>query len=808
MSNPNNFTPGTGRLVTDRFQFENHLQGTNPPGSSGFRHTADQIDMQSVLISGDTTVQETLASIVSSISGGSAYDLGFITVPNTYDTYANANGTINFNNQTPSLDTFLNPIFTAITNYQNNYTAVPAQFERIKDGGIVIIQAGTYIVKQVISIPPGISIVGEGYGTKIVNATGLNTSASPPHLSGAPSPVFLIQSDPNRATNDGAINNTYFAFERETKISNLVLCDNFVDPTLLGDTNYLLAQNTSATTPLIQQTSGSNLCLDRVFIIGRTTSGTTSSAVYLNASVSAPNGTILRVENSTLDGFSVPIQYSSSPSGSATVNTDYLTLRGCAIRAFGGLSSNVSSPQDNCFILMNDNNANICDNDFYGMTNIVTSLVYMQGHISGTPNFGARSKILVSNNNVQINRSSNVSNTSFSTFSAGYSNLSTYSSILHHGNNFQDSYGISIDGISIFSANTTGVTFKQAASFNGGISYNINPMSGSILSCTIGSPAQITVSSNIINNNDIICVFNNNYGINGYWAVSSVGGSTSTFTLTGSTATMGSILGSFAIVSHNALASDYLIMPNTAINPPALPIASASSQQLVAFTAPITVPVPSSLSLSIAANAINAPIFISGASHSVNDGYYPITAYIPPASGTTASINISGGYGTLTNAPSNSFQPDSAGQKITISNATGSNNNGTFLIYQYVSSTSVIYINGSGAAGNDPNNGSISFSVSALFAFNNSAALETGFDTVSVSFGNVYNVILPAIPSSSPYPAYLIKNLGTTTSGGGVILTGQTGTTFDINGENTASISTGNAFSVIGYGSEWVILDE
>lgn len=42
-----NWQPGNGsRLVTERIDFEAHLEGVNPPYALNFRHTADQIDLQ------------------------------------------------------------------------------------------------------------------------------------------------------------------------------------------------------------------------------------------------------------------------------------------------------------------------------------------------------------------------------------------------------------------------------------------------------------------------------------------------------------------------------------------------------------------------------------------------------------------------------------------------------------------------------------------------------------------------------------------------------------------------------------------
>lgn len=66
MSNPltPNFKPGVGRLATDRYDFESHIEGTN------FRHKANQIDLFPTLVIGSNTptnVQDALAELAALI---------------------------------------------------------------------------------------------------------------------------------------------------------------------------------------------------------------------------------------------------------------------------------------------------------------------------------------------------------------------------------------------------------------------------------------------------------------------------------------------------------------------------------------------------------------------------------------------------------------------------------------------------------------------------------------------------------------------------------------------------------------------
>lgn len=439
------FTPGIGRLATDRYDFESHINGT------GFRQNASTINTDNPsLVYGDAaTVEAGLENISAYITAQLNAGQGFITVGDGYNTYADANGTINYNNTIPSIDTILNPIFAAITAFQNNNTPVPSAYERIQDGGIIVIKSGTYIVKNTIIVPPGITILGEGYGTKIVNATNLNIAVMPPIVnSGSGSPIFEIAADPNRSQDDAAIDPSMFMFARETRIWNLVICDNFVEPTLLGDNYYKLPQNKEGNTPLIQQNNGSNLSLYGIFLMGRISfssgtivSASTTFAVQLNNSLAAKYGTILSIDKCFIDGFSVPVQWLSTGDTTTPVNRDFLTVTNSKIRGYGYL--NVSGSPDsstitsNSIIVMNDNNANIINNYIYGNAVNVQALVAMISHLPTIPNFQARSKVNVSTNNIEIDRTDNLSNTTFVPLYVA-SDFTNYSSTLAIGNNFQD----------------------------------------------------------------------------------------------------------------------------------------------------------------------------------------------------------------------------------------------------------------------------------------------------------------------------------------------------------------------------------
>src|SRR5271165_277139 len=375
------YTPPVGGLATNRYDFQSHIEGLS------FRHSADQIDViPPVIINGlpYITVADALTATSSSITQLIANGEGFITIGDGYDCWHNANGTINFDPSVPSLDTILNPIFNAI--YNN--TALPIQFQRIKRGGIVVIKSGTYYVTNTINVPPGIVIFGEGYGTKIVNATSLvipPTSGSPPYpkLVSTSAPVFKVMPDINRINNDGAINSNlpYFMFERVTKFVNLVVADNFVEPTILGDLNYKLAQNYSINNPLILQEPGSHLECDHVIFVGRVnfasgqtvgTNGVSSYPIQLDPANPISTGTILKVKDCFIDGFAIGGEFRGTG-----YNADVCEYAGNKIRVYGYLANDSASATKNCIMSSTACNIEFNNNYIIGNGNNIKYGVYV-----------------------------------------------------------------------------------------------------------------------------------------------------------------------------------------------------------------------------------------------------------------------------------------------------------------------------------------------------------------------------------------------------------------------------------------------
>jgi len=515
------FIPGQGgRLATDRYDFQSHIDG------AGFRHTADQTDIvnPSLVYGGATNVEQALEDINTLATSITAAGAGFIVVPDGYDCWHAANGTINLDPTVPTLDTFLNPLFAQIT----AGTPLPAAYARLQHGGVVLIKAGTYMVLNTINVPPGITLLGEGFGTKIVNVSQLSiprsagvaptplapftislaTNASPIHITvSAPTnlttgqtviitgvagntaanntatnpfwtitvinpthftlnsstgnapytgggsvyctrPLFNILSDTNRTTggyaDDIAVSNSShpFMFARQSNIMNMVVADNFVEPTVLGDVEYMIPQNFTNTTftapALITQQQGSNLALENVmgggrvnFSAPRVVSSATSSFVN-TSSPSLPSGAIfgtrLKVNNCIVDGFSIPFVFAGLGG-----SFDFFTLTNSSVQTYGYFNGDSSvNFDDNCMINTSDCNMVVSNNHLAGNSTQISSIITLsQLSSGGAPPFQGRSKWVFGSNNVVIERPNTGPNGSFMFFTVDPSLLATFNQYIN-----------------------------------------------------------------------------------------------------------------------------------------------------------------------------------------------------------------------------------------------------------------------------------------------------------------------------------------------------------------------------------------
>ena len=467
MADNPNFNRGIGALTTSRFDFENHLQGKAAPDSSGshyvasFRHSASHIDVDtpSLVYGSPSNVQQALEYIKNFIDILSNIGEGFTTVGDGYDAWHNADGSINFDPAVPTLDSYLNPIFTNIVN--DGY--IPTEFERIRRGGILLVKSGTYVIANTIEVPPGITIMGEGFGTKFVNISSLDIPAigiePTPKVVGTPAPMFRVLSDLNRPIHDEPVDPNLFAFTRATRFINCVICDNFVENPILGAQYYKLPQNTTGNNPLILQESGSNLELVNVTLLGRATfnfstvvNEASRFAVQLDSTTPITTGTILKIDSCFIDGFSQPIEFLSIGG-----TNDILEIQNSKIRAHGYLNADATANSNNCIINMNDNNATLVGNYLYGNHVLFKSIININNVIASTPNLQARSKILLSANVYAIDktRDSTITPTIITINPSIASSIDSRATILSYGNSFQNTYGFSVvaKNLNVFTAN-------------------------------------------------------------------------------------------------------------------------------------------------------------------------------------------------------------------------------------------------------------------------------------------------------------------------------------------------------------------
>jgi len=324
MAGNSNFTRGIGRLATDRYDFQNHTDGYNA------KHNADKITVIPALTLNEVVANDVYTALqqigielgVLELSGK-----GFITVGDGYDTYRKSNpeeidydANAPYDATVPAFNTYLDNLLNITDPLNVNYNHLHV---RIRDGGVVLIKSGTYKFTGSVNVPPGIILMGEGYGTKIVNQTAGTI------------PLFNILADTLRQA-DNAIDGTdRFMFSKETIFLNLTLADNFLIPKFLGDTSHYVAIN-AGTSPLVETFAGSSFTCENVKFIGRQT---TCFAIKLNSSLlQTTPGSSLKVNNSFIDGFAQPIYFPSVEG-----RYDHLEVTNSKVRAYGNLGAPASS---------------------------------------------------------------------------------------------------------------------------------------------------------------------------------------------------------------------------------------------------------------------------------------------------------------------------------------------------------------------------------------------------------------------------------------------------------------------------------
>lgn len=408
------FTPGVGRLATDRYEFESHVDGAD------LKHNADAITITPGITlnsSTQTDVYSALSAIGVELANLELSGKGFLLVGDGYDTYANSISTPNtpYDSSVPALNTYLHDVL--------NNSSNPLYF-RIRDGGVVMIKAGTYKFTGTVDVPPGIILLGEGYGTKIVNQMS------------SPAPLFKIKRDSSRTPDLGVDSTEQFIFCKETIFVNLTIADNFLVPKFLGDLSYKDPINNDSTNPLVAVEEGASLSCENVRFVGKTAytlgqvSNLTSFAIKTDSSIITIAGTRLKVFNCSIDGFACPVQFTASGG-----KNDHFIMSNTLVRGYGYLNADFITASNNTILKLNACNINVSNNYIFGYDDTVTSALYVILP-STPPVLQALAKVNVIGNNIAIDRTNSADNTTFQ--------LIKYSAVFNNdiavttaGNNFK-----------------------------------------------------------------------------------------------------------------------------------------------------------------------------------------------------------------------------------------------------------------------------------------------------------------------------------------------------------------------------------
>lgn len=334
-----------GALATRKQDFNAHWQG------NGFRHDATNIDMNPAIpIIGGSTVQETLEKLyLLVISSGT----GFLSIGDV-DGYIEGDYNVG-STATPTLAETFNAAFADA---------------RLQAGGIILLLAGTYHLRSTVTIPPGISLIGEIGGTTIVGEM-------------SEIPMFIVSKP------DTSINlTTGVSFDTGSNVdkvvfSNLVLIDNLDGYATLGEPSM-------TTVPMIQAQVSSNFTCENVSFIGKLHSGAiprSKTQAAIGSIGSGSTGTILKMKNCYFDGLRIGLSFTPNNN-----DKDFLTVEGCKARIYGTEDVGAQSTSLNSFIVTNHCNLSINNNYFVGIGNYTNTFINI---IAGS---GANTKSVISNN--------------------------------------------------------------------------------------------------------------------------------------------------------------------------------------------------------------------------------------------------------------------------------------------------------------------------------------------------------------------------------------------------------------------------
>lgn len=349
-----------GKAAVHLHDFKSHYQGDD------FRHGATQTDMNPPIptfsnLFNAPTVQETLEKMATFLS---TVGQGYITIGDGYDTG-------NYN--APPLDA----AFTAaLTN------------PRLQNGGVILIKSGTYRLNNTVSIPPGITVMGEPRGTYIFGDMG-------------ELPMFNVEKSEKQFLLGTLAGNPFYASDTtdQVKFYDLILGDN-ID-------GYVTTGATMTTVPMIRAETGSNLSIERVTFLGYLDAGqppTTCTHRAVGYAGSAPGKpTTLHIERCFFDGLKSAVEFTpiegslnslrieksrayllGNPTSGNVQDTCFVSFVLCNAHFEGNEHFGLGGFQDRCFALLPTaaTDPNVRVNIINNSGSLASSLAYSQDEVS------------------------------------------------------------------------------------------------------------------------------------------------------------------------------------------------------------------------------------------------------------------------------------------------------------------------------------------------------------------------------------------------------------------------------------------
>ena len=303
-----------GQLATHKQDFNAHVEG------GGFRHTADNIDMNPSLAQFNAPDVQSTLELISGFAASTG--TGFVSVGNqTNDGYAAGSYNV-----------------TSTTNFRQALISAFSD-SRLQNGGYVLVLSGTYKLDTTVAVPPGITIIGEPSGSIIVGET-------------TEVPMFKFQKGvviPTIGGDAGAgdeVLDQGAPFD-QSGLRDIILTDN--SDGYVQISNEPVASMTI--TPMVLLEVGSKTKFDNVKFVGRINNGAVlnreKTLRAIGTETTGSDGTYLEINNCYFDGLATGIRFNPGNDGA-----DTLIIRNCRARVFGDEGSGVPDNEANTFVAL------------------------------------------------------------------------------------------------------------------------------------------------------------------------------------------------------------------------------------------------------------------------------------------------------------------------------------------------------------------------------------------------------------------------------------------------------------------------